>query len=101
MGSGKEKDMIKTVIFDIGNVLTVFRWEDFIHGFGFSAEAEEKVKRATVMSPYWNELDVGVWSEEQILDALSAWNRLQKPKFVRFFGISAACLTVWSTRFPG
>lgn len=61
--------MIKTIIFDIGNVLTVFRWEDFIHGFGFSAEAEEKVKRATVMSPYWNELDVGVWSEEQILDA--------------------------------
>ena len=61
--------MIKTVIFDIGNVLTIFRWEAFIHDFGFSPETEEKVKRATVMSPFWNELDVGVWSEEQILNA--------------------------------
>lgn len=61
--------MIRTIVFDIGNVLTVFRWEELIHSLGFSAEAEAKVKRATVGGPYWIQLDVGVWWEEQILNA--------------------------------
>ena len=34
--------MIRTIIFDIGNVLTVFGWKDFLRSFGFDPETEEK-----------------------------------------------------------
>lgn len=77
--------MIRTIIFDIGNVLTVFRWEQLIHSLGFSAEAEEKVKRATVGGPYWIQLDVGVWSEEQILNAFISVEPEAEQEICRMF----------------
>ena len=49
--------MIRTVIFDIGNVLTVFGWKNFIHSFGFPPETEERVGKATVDNPFWHEFD--------------------------------------------
>ena len=30
--------MIKTVIFDVGNVLTEFGWKEFIRSFGYSED---------------------------------------------------------------
>lgn len=51
--------MIRTVIFDIGNVLTVFGWKNFIHSFGFPPETEERVGKATVDNPFWHEFDRG------------------------------------------
>lgn len=61
--------MIKTVIFDIGNVLADFSWEPFFRSFGFSEEIFQKLVLATVKSPEWNELDRGAWTTEQIIDA--------------------------------
>lgn len=60
--------MIKTVIFDIGNVLMDFRWQDFFRGFGYSEEIQKRLAAATVKSPVWNEYDLGNWSEEEILE---------------------------------
>ena len=60
--------MIRTIIFDIGNVLTAFGWRDFMGSFGFDKETEAKVCRATVESPFWCECDMGVLSDEEILD---------------------------------
>ena len=59
--------MIKTVIFDIGNVLADFSWQPFFGSFGFSEEVQEKLAQATVKSPAWNEMDRGVWSTEKYL----------------------------------
>ena len=59
--------MIRTIIFDIGNVLTVFGWKDFLRSFGFDAETEEKVGRATMDSQFWNEFDRGQLTDEQML----------------------------------
>ncbi len=59
--------MIKTIIFDIGNVLADFSWEPFFRSFGFSEEVFEKFTKATVKSPEWNELDRGLWSTEEII----------------------------------
>lgn len=59
--------MIKTVIFDIGNVLTGFRWQEFFASFGYSEETLTKIARATVMSPYWSEYDMGTMTEEEVL----------------------------------
>lgn len=61
--------MIKTIIFDIGNVLADFSWEPFFRSFGFSEEVFQKLAKATVKSPEWNELDRGVWTTEEIIQA--------------------------------
>lgn len=61
--------MIKNIIFDIGNVLTDFRWEGFLRDKGFDGEVYERIVNATVLSNIWCEYDRGVWSEEQILAA--------------------------------
>ena len=59
--------MIKNIIFDIGNVLTVFAWEEFVDSFGYSGEIKRRIARATVLSPAWNEYDRGVLSDEEVL----------------------------------
>lgn len=60
--------MIKTIIFDIGNVLTVFGWKDFLHSFGYPEEIEERVGKATVDNPFWHEFDKGFLSDEEMLE---------------------------------
>lgn len=60
--------MIRNIIFDIGNVLTDFRWEDFLTDKGFDKEMIERIAEASVKSSMWCEFDRGVWSDEQMLD---------------------------------
>lgn len=59
--------MITTIIFDIGNVLADFDWEKHFRSFGFAEEIYERLGKATVKSPMWNEFDRGVMSEEEIV----------------------------------
>lgn len=59
--------MIKNVIFDIGNVLTDFRWKGFLEDKGFSGEKLDRIARASVLSPVWPELDRGVWSFDKVM----------------------------------
>jgi putative hydrolase of the HAD superfamily len=61
--------MIKTVIFDIGNVLADFAWEPFFRKFGFKEAIFEKLANATVRSPQWHEFDRGALSHEEIIEA--------------------------------
>ena len=60
--------MIRTIIFDIGNVLTVFGWKNFLHSFGFPPEIETRVGKATVDNPFWHEFDKGFLSDEEMLE---------------------------------
>ena len=64
--------MIKTVIFDIGNVLADFSWEPFFRSFGLTEDVFQKLAHATVKSPQWDELDRGVWSTEELINAFIA-----------------------------
>ena len=59
--------MIKNVVFDIGNVLAGFVWQDFFKSFGFSQEICERIADATVRDPFWSEVDRGVLSDEELL----------------------------------
>ncbi len=61
--------MVRNIVFDIGNVLSDFRWKGFLMDQGFSEEMALRIGRASTMHPYWNEIDRGVWSEKQLLDA--------------------------------
>ena len=61
--------MIKNVIFDVGNVLVDFRWEEVFHKLGFEGETFECVADATVRSVTWNEFDRGAKPDEEIIAA--------------------------------
>lgn len=60
--------MITTIIFDIGNVLAKFRWEDCLTDLKFNDITKEVVANATVLNPIWNEFDRGVLSDEEVID---------------------------------
>ncbi len=59
--------MIRTIVFDIGNVLVDYCWRDHIRGMGYEGETAERIGRAMMQSPVWNELDRGVWTDEELL----------------------------------
>lgn len=59
--------MIKNIVFDIGNVLAGFHWQDFFHSFGYSEEVFEQLADATVRSPLWNEMDRGKITDEELI----------------------------------
>jgi putative hydrolase of the HAD superfamily len=61
--------MIRNIIFDIGNVLTDFRWEDFLRDKGFDDAMVQRIAKASVESPLWKEFDRGVWPEEELMRA--------------------------------
>ncbi len=60
--------MITTIIFDIGNVLVDFCWEEYLDSFHFEPDIREKVARATVLSDAWNEFDRGGSEEEELIE---------------------------------
>lgn len=48
--TGRRRDkMIRNIIFDIGNVLTDYRWEGFLADKGFDAEMIQKIAKASGM----------------------------------------------------
>ena len=57
---------IDTVVFDIGNVLTNFAWEQFLENKGYDREMVERMGRASVDSKDWVEFDKGDLTTEQI-----------------------------------
>ena len=61
--------MIRTIIFDIGNVLTDFRWKEFLEDKGFDEAMVKRIAKASVQSTVWNEIDRGVWSMEELMQA--------------------------------
>ena len=60
--------MIKTIIFDIGNVLMDFNFQICLRAYAPDEETYQKIVKATVQSPVWAEFDRGVWTDEEILE---------------------------------
>ena len=63
--------MIKNIVFDIGNVLTDFRWQGFLKDKGFDDEMVARIGKATVEGPYWKEFDRGGMSHDEILGLMA------------------------------
>lgn len=59
--------MIRNIIFDIGNVLADFTWEEHYRRFGYTGERLDRLAKATVKSDAWNEYDRGALTDEEIL----------------------------------
>lgn len=62
--------MIKTIIFDIGNVLADFMWKEHFHALGYTGELFERLADATVRSEQWNEVDRGILTEEEQIQCM-------------------------------
>lgn len=60
--------MIRNIVFDIGQVLAEFRWKEYIKDFGYEKEINQRIANATVLSPYWNEVDRGEMSFAEIIE---------------------------------
>lgn len=60
--------MIQNIIFDIGNVLTDFRWEAFLYDKGFDKFMVERIAKASVLTEAWYEVDRGVLTMAEIMD---------------------------------
>ena len=65
-------ESINTVVFDIGNVLTDFAWENFLRNKGFDEDMVQRLGNATTRSATWNEIDRGILTTQQIIDGFVA-----------------------------
>ena len=72
--------MIKTVIFDIGNVLVDFCFREMMKEKGYSEEVCERIAAATVDSGFWKELDRGVMSYDEVLSLFAARDKEIEPQ---------------------
>ncbi|MGN0425806.1 MAG: HAD family hydrolase [Acetatifactor sp.] len=61
--------MIKNIILDIGDVLVKSNYHDFFLSKGYDEATAKQLEKATFFTPAWKELDRGVWSFEEVVDA--------------------------------
>ena len=59
-----------TVVFDIGGVLANYSWQQWVTEAGYSPEVTERIIRASVKNPVWEEIDRGVWTYEEFVDGV-------------------------------
>ncbi|MDE6363796.1 MAG: HAD family phosphatase [Lachnospiraceae bacterium] len=59
--------MIKNVVFDIGNVLVDFRWRALMEDLNLPKKTQKLFEKTVFDSPWWGELDHGIYEEAEIL----------------------------------
>lgn len=91
---------LSSVIFDIGRVLVAYDWEDYLHGFGFEKDKEEALARAMFAGPYWKELDRGVWSQSELLDAFTSLAPACRREIETVFSHAERCISGLSYAKP-
>ncbi len=78
--------MIRNVIFDIGNVLTDFRWNEFLQDKGFDEAMIQRIAKASVLSPFWAEFDRGEWDTDKLLKEFAKLDPEIEDELYRAFG---------------
>ena len=51
--------MLKNLIFDVGDVLLEYRWQDMLVEHGLSREEALRIGSEVFANPYWSLLDYG------------------------------------------
>lgn len=77
--------MIRNIIFDIGQVLANFRWKEYIRDLGYNEDMNQRIAKATVLSPYWNEVDRGAISMEEIMEGCISLDKEIEKEIRHFF----------------
>lgn len=68
----EKRKLIKTIIFDIGNVLAKFAWKEYLMDCGYERKVIDKVANATVNHSLWKELDRNVDIEAELMEQFVA-----------------------------
>ena len=67
-------DTIKTIVFDVGEVLIDFRYRDHMKDLGFNEEAIDFLSKNMVLTEFWHEMDRGTRMEKDaVLHFTSAY----------------------------
>lgn len=53
-----------------GNVLTDFRWKDFLRDKGFDEVTAGRIAKVSIRNPVWNESDCGEWDWKRLIQEL-------------------------------
>lgn len=72
--------MIRNVVFDVGNVLVNFCWQELMDDLGLS-RLKEQFGNTVFGSHWWGELDRGVLDEDEVLNFLREDNREHYKEF--------------------
>lgn len=67
-------NMIKNIIFDIGDVLVDFRWRELMDELHLTEDEKNKFETSVFGSKWWHELDLGVMEEEEVIKNMRAEN---------------------------
>lgn len=81
--------MIHTILFDIGTVLVDFRWQEYLCRMVDDPNERKVIDDVMFKSGLWDEVDRGVWTEQQVLDAFFPVFRSIEKIFSAFMTISA------------
>jgi putative hydrolase of the HAD superfamily len=66
-----ELSKVKTVVFDVGDVLLDYRWKDMLMDYGLSEEDALRVGKELFDNPekLWHVFDLGINSDQEIIDS--------------------------------
>ena len=64
--------MIDTVFFDIGTVLVEVQWQQYLCRMVTDPKERQMIDDVMFQSGLWDEVDRGVWTEQEVLDAFFA-----------------------------
>lgn len=92
--------MIRTVIFDIGNVLADFDWKTYIHGMFSDDKTIQAVSEAIWKTKYWEEFDRGVLEFEEIVRMMEAHAPEYREEIRRTIDGAGACLHRFDYAIP-
>lgn len=77
--------MIDTIVFDIGNVLALWRWREQFKELGFNDIETEEIAKVTVHSPNWSLYDKSVKTDEEIIDIMSSEAPMYREQISKLF----------------
>nr|MCR5031841.1 HAD family phosphatase [Lachnospiraceae bacterium] len=60
---------IRNIIFDVGDVLIGYRWQEMMADYGLSPEVGNKVGQLMFRDELWHIFDLGIKTQEEIIDA--------------------------------
>ena len=84
--------MIKNIIFDIGNVLVSFDWEDYLREFGFDPGKEKEIAKALFLNPAWRDLDRGLIPLEELEEQFVSCAPCYREDILKVFRDSPRCI---------
>ena len=92
--------MMKSVVFDIGNVLVHFRWRELFAELGFEGEKFEIIANATVLNPWWNEFDRGLMTLEEIINKFAEKAPEYKADIAKIYEHSGEIVKLYDYTIP-